>query len=1135
MVHSDFVHLHVHTQYSLLDGACLLERLVDKAVECKMPAIAITDHGNIFGAIKFYTLCLKKGIKPIIGCEVYVAKKSRFDKEHKPGTDNNYHLILLAKDNQGYANLIRLVSLANLEGFYYKPRVDKEILSAYSKGLIASSACLKGEIPASILKNDLKQAYKLSDDYLNIFGKGNFYLEIMENGLSEQKKVNQCLLKISQDLNIPLVATNDIHYLEKNEAFAHEALLAIQTQTTLSDPNRFRFSSDTFYFRTPQEMKEVFKDIPQALKSTLEITQKCNLTLDFSKMHLPNFPLPLGEIDEDHLKILCYKNLKSRYPEEGLKVKERLEYELGVISKTEFSSYFLIVWDLIKFAKENHIPVGPGRGSAAGSIVSYILGITDVDPLNFELLFERFLNPKRISMPDIDIDFCYERRSEVIDYVAKKYGSGNVAQIITFGTMLARAVIRDVGRVMGISYSEVDKIAKMIPSAAGQQINLRKALSMSAELSGIYDSDSRIKRLIDVAMQLEGLSRHASTHAAGVVISDKPLIERVPLIRGSEGEVVTGFDMSSLEKTGLLKMDFLGLKTLTVIEETIKIIKRTQDKDIDISKISLTDQKTFFLLSKGYTVGVFQLESRGMRDILKKIKPTIFEDLIAVLALYRPGPLGSGMVDDFIQRKQGKKNITYIHSKLEPLLKKTYGIILYQEQIMQIVSQLAGFDMSRADLLRKAIGKKIPEIMDQQRSMFLKGCQKNQIPINIANQIFDLIDYFSGYGFNKSHSTAYALISYRTAYLKANYPVEFMAALLTSERNNTDKIVEYVAESGRMNIKVSPPDINSSFTNFTVTDQKNIRFGLMAIKNVGKAALENIIRIRKGKEFKDIFDFCERIDLRVANKKVVESLIKSGAMDSFNLKRSQMVLMLDNLLNKSEKKSDPNQLTFFLTKKPSVPIPDVEEWPLLQILNFEKSLLGIYLTGHPLSSYSKIVNCLKRERIGNLSNLQTTGEVLICGVVEKVKNITTRRKGEQMAILKIEDETGSLEVFVFPRLFGEVFSFLQESAVIILKGKLELKDKTPKILASAVIPVEQIVDHIKKVDIAIFDKNTPLKELKNILSNNQGSTPVFFSLRDQKLGNLKIKTNSRFSISLNNNALEGLISLVGGKNLSLTL
>ncbi|MCF7908836.1 MAG: DNA polymerase III subunit alpha [Candidatus Omnitrophica bacterium] len=1134
MEHSDFVHLHVHTQYSLLDGACLLSRLVDKAVQLKLPALAMTDHGNIFGAIKFYSLCVKRGIKPIIGCEVYVAAGSRFDREYKPGVDTNHHLILLAKDEVGYANLIRLVSLAHLEGFYYKPRVDHELLAQHSKGLIASSACLKGEVPSYILSGDLKGAYKCADKYLNIFGKGNFYLEVMENGLDEQKKINSELVKISKELGIPLVATNDIHYLEKEEAFAHEALLAIQTQGMLSDPKRFKFNSDTFYFRTPAEMKDLFKEIPQAIKNTLEITQKCNLTMDFSKIHLPHFPLPETEVEEDYLKKICVQNLSERYPKVNKEVKDRLDYELGVIKKTGFASYFLIIWDLIKFAKENHIPVGPGRGSAAGSIVSYLLKITDIDPLAYQLLFERFLNPARISMPDIDIDFCYEKRAQVLEYVAKKYGKDCVAQIITFGTMLARAVVRDVGRVMGLNYSEVDRIAKMIPYTPGQNTTLKGALSLSPELQEAYDADARIKRLIDVAMQLEGLSRHASTHAAGVVISDRPLIERVPLIKGSDGETVTGFDMGSLEKTGLLKMDFLGLKTLTVIEETVKIIRRTKSKDVDIAKIPLNDKKTFSLLAKGDTVGVFQLESRGMRGILTKMIPTKFEDLIAVLALYRPGPLGSGMVDDFINRKQGKRQITYIHPALESILKTTYGIILYQEQIMQIVSKLAGFDMSRADLLRKAIGKKIPEIMDEQRHLFMEGCAKNKIPASIANQIFDLIDYFSGYGFNRSHSAAYAMISYRTAYLKANYPVEFMAALLTSERNNTDKIVEYVNESAQMKIKVLPPDINTSFANFTVTDDNNIRFGLLAIKNVGQVALESIIAMRKEAKFESIFDFCERVDSRVVNKKVNESLVKVGAMDSFGLKRAQMVALLDRLLEKGGKKRDASQLMLFEMPKDET-IPDVEEWPISQILNFEKSLLGIYLTGHPLRSYSDVINYVKRERISSLYERPMRQEVIVCGVIEKLRLITTRKKGQRMAILKIEDETGSIEVFVFPRLFEEAGMYLREKIVITLKGQVESKERVPKILASKIIPVDKLVDSIKQMNIFIEGNGLPLDKLKKVFTDNKGDVPILFSFKDPRFGGVKVKTANSFSITVNEQALKEVSSVVGSDNLSLVL
>ncbi|MBD3264244.1 MAG: DNA polymerase III subunit alpha [Candidatus Omnitrophica bacterium] len=1134
MKHADFTHLHVHTQYSLLDGACLLEKLVKKATQFKLPSLAITDHGNLFGAIRFYELCMKNGIKPIIGCEVYVAAKSRFDREGKTG-EGNYHLILLTKNNQGYRNLIKLVSFSYIEGFYYKPRVDKDLLAKYHEGLIASSACLKGEIPSLILSGKTKEAYKVADEYLNIFGKGNFYLELMENGMDEQRKVNLTLIKMSKELDIPLVATNDVHYLEDNESFAHEVLLAIQTQTTLSDPNRFRFNSDTFYFRSPQEMKNIFREVPQAIKNTLDITQKCNLIMDFSKIHLPHFPLPDGSTDDEFLANICYENLKVKYPSCGEAVKNRLKHELSIIKKTGFSSYFLIIWDLVKFAKENHIPVGPGRGSAAGSIVSYLLSITDVDPLEYDLLFERFLNPKRISMPDIDIDFCYEKRAEVLEYVSRRYGEDCVAQIITFGTMLARAVVRDVGRVMGFSYSEVDKIAKMIPYGVGHNINLKEALSVSPELSQVYNSDARTKRLIEVAMQLEGLSRHASTHAAGVVISDKPLTERIPLIRGSEGEPVTGFDMSSLEKTGLLKMDFLGLKTLTVIEETLKIIQRTNNKNIDIASIPLDDKKTFSLLSRGNTIGVFQLESRGMRDILTKINPAKFEDLIAVLALYRPGPLGSGMVDDFIKRKQGNKKVTYIHPKLAPILEKTYGIILYQEQIMQIVSQLAGFDIARADLLRKAIGKKIPEIMEKQKTLFIEGCKKNNISGSVAEQIFDLIDYFSGYGFNKSHSTAYALISYRTAYLKANYPVEFMAALLTSERNNTDKVVEYINEANRMKIKVLPPDINTSFTNFTVTPDGNIRFGLLAIKNVGKAALDNIIEHRKEGRFESIFDFCSRVDSRTVNKKVIESLIKSGSMDSFDLKRAQMMSILDSILGRSSRKKDTAQLTLFEPEGVEEKVPEIEEWPILQILNFEKALLGVYLTGHPLKSYSRVVDYLPRNKIFSFYENPRSKEVTICGVVESIKRITTRKRNERMAIVKVEDETGSVEAFIFPRLFEQVSDYLRDKSVLVVRGRVEAKEKVPKVLAQEVFPIDKVMEKVKGVNVFVEKNKFSLGNLKSILTSNRGRIPVIFSFRNSKMEGVKLKTADNLRIDLNEEVLEQIRGVVGAENLVLTL
>ncbi|MCM8824123.1 MAG: DNA polymerase III subunit alpha, partial [Candidatus Omnitrophica bacterium] len=1114
------------------DGACHLDRLIDKATQYKLPGLAITDHGNLFGAIKFYTQCISKGIKPIIGCEVYVAPESRFKKDYKQSEDSNYHLILLAKNEEGYRNLLKLTSFGYLEGFYYKPRIDKELLSLYNKGLIGLSACLNGEIATNILSDNIKGAYRCADDYLNIFGKGNFYLEIMDNGLEEQKVVNNCLLELSKDLDIPIVASNDVHYIDRIEAFAHEVLLCIQTQTTLDDPKRLKFGSDTFYFRSPWEMKDIFKDIPLALKNSLEIMQKCNLILDFSKVYLPRFPLPLGEKnDYEYLRKLCEENLRKRYPHPTKEVYERLNYELKMIEKVGFSSYFLIIWDLVEFAKKNRIPTGPGRGSVAGSIVSYILGITDIDPLRYRLLFERFINPERVSMPDIDLDFCYEKRGYILDYVIKKYGKDNVAQIITFGTMLARAVVRDVGRVMGLSYSEVDRIAKMIPSGVGHSINLNEALKVSPELNDAYNNDQTVKKLIDVAIQLEGLSRHSSTHAAGVVISDIPLIERIPLIKGSNDEIITGFEMDSLEKIGLLKMDFLGLKTLTVINSTLEIIKRTRNIDIDINSVSLDDHNTYDLLCKGETIGVFQLESRGMRELLKRIAPRKFEDLIAILALYRPGPLGSGMVEDYIERKQGKKPISYIHPKLESILRETYGIILYQEQTMQIASELAGFSLAQSDLLRKAIGKKIPEIMEEQKSLFIEGCKKNKIPVNIANVIFDLIDYFSGYGFNKSHSTAYALISYRTAYLKANFKVEFMAALLTSERNNTDKIVEYVNEARRMGIKVLPPDINESFAHFTVTNDGNIRFGLLAIKNVGESALENIITVRKQKKFESFFDFYERVDPKTVNRKVSESLIKSGAMDSFGIKRSQMMVLLDKLLDRNYKKVvDKQQLCFFNTSFKE-DIPDMEEWPIVQLLNFEKSLLGIYVSAHPLHLYDKLREYLPVKTISSICENKIIKESLVMGVISEIKLITTC-KNERMAFVKLEDESGSIEIVVFPKVYETVYPYLSETKVVLVKGVPQFKDTSINFIANDIFLAENVFSKVKGLEIKVNGK-IDLKRIKEIFLRNKGTVPIYFVLNNNK--GLKIKTSQDFQISINESLLKEIGDAIGEGNFLLTL
>ena len=1567
-----------------------------------MDSLAITDHGNMFGAIDFYLQTQKAGIKPIIGCEVYIAPGSRLDKASRGIDEASYHLILLARDETGYQNLIKLVSLGYLEGFYYRPRIDKEVLSQYQKGLIGLTACLKGEVPALLQQRRFNDALKAADDYVNILGKDNLYLEIQENLIPEQKIVNEGLIKIAKELNIPLIATNDVHYLSKEDAASHEVLLCIQTQTTLNDPNRLRFQTDEFYFKSPQEMKEIFKDIPQAVTNTLEVADRCNLELDFSKMHLPRYDPPEGKTKEEYLKELSELGLKEKFPEAPPAIKERLEHELKVIKDRGFVSYFLIVWDFIHYAKNQGIPVGPGRGSAAGSLVSYLLGITDINPLRYGLLFERFLNPERLGLPDIDIDFCYERRNEVIDYVTKKYGKGNVAQIITFGTMQARAVVRDVGRVMSLAYADVDRIAKMIPS--DPNLTLKDALESESEIKSLYKNDPQITKLIDTALSLEGLNRHASTHAAGVVIADKPLDNYTPLFETQDGQVTTGYSMTVLEKIGLLKVDFLGLRTLTVIDETQKIIEKTKGQNIDIDNIPLDDSNTYRLLTSGTTIGVFQVESSGMRDLLKKLEPQAFEDLIALLALYRPGPIGSGMLDDFMQRRHNRVPIKYNHPKLETILKETYGIIVYQEQIMQIVSELAGFSLAQADLLRRAIAKKIPEVMEQQRKNFILGCIKNDISASVSNRIFDLIEYFAGYGFNKcvvgsteiidadtgkpvlvkelfanigsvkstfscdnnlkivktkikdvvnngikpvyklktslgrgiiatsnhpvftfsgwknlgdlcigeriglsratpyegccsmepykiivlagilsegntchpsgvyyynndrlqvedfvkhvgkfsntvpriykrrgcfevyvgtgkdskfskgdnpwnkgfnkesysaavkliankkcglrlwieqlglgykkatekfipeeifclnesnlalflgrlwsgdgflfsknntipfyatsayklcrqlqdlllrfgvvsrlakktfnyryknirkpkigyvlylygyesinkfirqisphiigkdrqleqlssyyrqvpphleskdtlpssikelvkeekeklglawreidertgicmkefygrikpykkgfrrhtilqlahffeserllryvnsdivwdnvlsveymgreetfdleiedthnfiangiivhnSHSAAYALISYRTAYLKANFPVEFMCALLTSERDNTDKIVEYVNESNRTGIKVLPPDINESDALFKVVDNKTIRFGLLAVKNVGSGAVESIIQARGQGPFASLEDLCQRIDLRLVNRKVLESLIKCGALDLFGSPRAQMLVSLDTILeisSKTQKEKAKGQMSFFDAGFPQNGfkstlnnIPSVKEWPEPQLLAFEKEMLGFYVTGHPLARYAHELKRFTSSSTANLDQYDDGREIKIVGLIAKIKQTVTRVKQEKMAILKLEDLEGIVEVLVFPAAFQRAARYIQPNTVVLVKGRLNRREDTPKIIANDLFPMDEVYKLITSVNINLSGIRENLFEsLKELLIHYPGRIPIYLHLDTTAKSRVHLVVGEGLYVLPSDNLIQEIESLLGEDRVSLVM
>ncbi len=1141
----DFVHLHVHTKYSLLDSVCHIEPLVQTAKEFGMTALAMTDNGNLFGAIDFYNACTKVGIKPIIGAEVYVAPESRFERSTHGLPGASYPLVLLCKDDTGYRNLIELVSIGYLEGFYYRPRVDKEVLRKFSKGLICLSGGLRAEIPHLLNINQVEKAKQAAKEYEGIFGKYNYYIEIIHSGLREQERVNLELIKLARELELDLVAANDVHYLKKEFARPHEILTCILTQTTLEDPGRGRIQTDEFYFKSPKEMIDEFTDVPEAVANTVKIADLCDLKLDFSKTHVPQFVQPKGKTQASYLRELVEEGLKTRYGSKVETLRARIEHELSVIHKSGYTSYFLIVWDFVHFAKQRGIPVGPGRGSAAGSVVSYALGITDIDPLPYDLLFERFLNPDRVTMPDIDIDFCYERRDEVIQYVTEKYSKDNVAQIITFGTMMAKAVIRDVGRVMAMPYAEVDHIAKLIPQEL--EITIDSALEREDELKQLYKSNPQVKDLIDTSRVLEGLTRHASTHAAGVVISERPLKEHVPLFKTGDGQISTMYSMESLEKIGLLKMDFLGLRTLTVIDDTLKIIKRIQKKDVDWYSIPLNDTKTFDLLQKAQSMGIFQLESSGMRDILKKLKPDKFEDIIAILALYRPGPIGSGMVDEFIKRKHGAIPISYDHPLLESILKDTYGIIVFQEQIMKIVNVLAGFSLAGADSLRRAISKKKEDVMKEVREDFVSGCLTNKIDQRIADKIFNFITHFAGYGFNKSHSAAYAMISYRTAYLKANFPVEFMTALLSSEKDNQDKVVLYIDEAKRLGLKVLPPDVNESFPQFTVVSADAIRFGLSAVKNVGQTAIDAIIQGRiKRNRFKSFHDLIEHVDLRVVNKKVLESLIKCGAFDSTGVYRSRLFSMLETALSSAgelQKDRVAGQLSFFDTGegqgafKKNYEMPELPEWPESQLLLNEKEMLGFYVTGHPLTRYARMLKTYSSCSTSGLVKRRDGEEVTLGGLVNKLKFTVTKKNNEKMAIVTLEDQEGSIDALVFPRTFKDFGQYLTQDAILFMKGKLDKKEQDPKLLVSEITPISEAPKKLtRSIKISLTEdtrKDELLKGVQEVLQKYPGNIPVYlrFIGKDNRLAELLVDRG--LFVSPSEEFLDSLQSLVGENSINL--
>ncbi|MBN2645893.1 MAG: DNA polymerase III subunit alpha [Desulfuromonadaceae bacterium] len=1150
MEHAHFVHLHLHSQYSLLDGAIRIPDLIERVKECKMPAVAITDHGNMFGAVEFYTKATAAGIKPIIGCEVYVAPESRFDKKNARGSSEaSYHLVLLCKNQTGYRNLCHLVSSAYREGFYYKPRIDWELLRQYNDGLIAMSACLGGEIPTLINLGRLDEARQRAGEIAQVFDRERFYLELQENNIPEQSTANEGLISLSRELGLPLVATNDCHYLTREDAYAHEVLLCIQTGKTMDDDKRMRFANDGFYVRTPEEMAALFSHVPEALSNTVAIAQRCNLDFDFKTYHFPQYEKPADKSLDQVLEEMARQGLEERlkvirsqrldFDAECEQVyRDRLERELGTIKQMGFPGYFLIVADFINWAKDHDIPVGPGRGSAAGSLVAYAIRITDIDPIPYDLLFERFLNPERISMPDIDVDFCIYGREEVIHYVQQKYGVPNVAQIITFGTLGAKGVIKDVGRALNMPYNEVEKISKLVPAVLN--ITLKDAMKQEPRIQELAKADVRVKELLNIALRLEGLTRHASTHAAGVVVTPKPLTEYLPLYTDPKsGGQVTQFAMSYVEKIGLVKFDFLGLKTLTVLDNAVRLIRAKKDAAFDLALLPTDDEATYQLLSHGDTTGVFQLESSGMKELLIKLKPSCFEDIIAACALYRPGPLGSGMVDDFILRKHGKKEIVYDFPQLEPILKDTYGVIVYQEQVMLIAQVLANYSLGGADLLRRAMGKKKAEEMEKQKELFLAGAKENKLDLKKAEAVFDLMAMFAAYGFNKSHSAAYALVAYHTAYLKAHYPVEFMAALLTEDMENTDKVIKNIAEVRSMGIEVLPPDINASVRSFTVHD-KAMRFGLGAVKGVGSAALESIIQEREVKPYASLHEFCERVELTKVNKKVLEALIRCGAFDSLGGRRAQYMAVLEEAMDVGQRLQRERQMgqesLFGMDEMVSQDgtgygeLPDIEEWPDRERLLYEKEALGFYITGHPLARFGEEIKRFATCDTSGLSELADKSEVKVCGMVASMKELVTK-KGDRMAFVSLEDLAGAVEVVVFPEAFQAAMEHLQGDEPLMVTGTLDAGEESSKILATEISPLHEVKQRqTRKISIRLTTPgltDDQLQSLKHTMMRYSGPCVVELQMIVPNRSETRIRAAKELGVEASDEFVQAVEKLFG--------
>ena len=1130
---SDFVHLHVHTEYSLLDGAGRVEKLVERAKDLGMKSVAITDHGVMYGVVDFYKKAKSYGIKPIIGCEVYVAPRTM--KERDPKYDSSqYHLVLLAKNQIGYNNLIKLVSMGFTEGFYYKPRVDAEVLKQYSEGLVALSACLAGEVASKLLNGSYEKAKEAALRYRDIFGEENFYLEVQDHGIQEQVLVNQEIVRLSKETGIPLIASNDVHYVDRDDSRAHDILLCIQTGKTVEDSVRLKFSGEEFYLKSHDEMYELFKYIPEAIENTNKVADMCNMDFVFGQVHLPEFEVPEGFTSDSYLRYLCFEGLKEKYTEITEEVKERAEYELSVITKMGYADYYLIVWDYVKFAKDNGIMVGPGRGSGAGSLVAYCVGITNIDPLKYNLIFERFLNPERISMPDFDVDFCYERRQEVIDYVIRKYGKSRVAQIITFGTMAARGAIRDVGRALNIPYAQVDLIAKKIPFEIGMTIG--RALEVNPELKRLYDEDETIKQLIDMSKAVEGMPRHSSTHAAGVVISKKDVTEYVPL-QMNEDVVTTQYTMGTLEELGLLKMDFLGLRTLTVIRDTVDIIRAKGLEAPDIDNLNYDDLKVYKMISDGETYGVFQLESNGMTQFMKELKPSSLEDIIAGVSLYRPGPMDQ--IPRYIKNKNNPEEVKYLHPKLEDILQVTYGCVIYQEQVMQVFRELGGYSMGRSDLVRRAMSKKKADVMAKERVNFINGiveygkiivpgCVRNGINAEIATQIFDELAEFAKYGFNKSHAAAYAIIAYQTAWLKYYYPVEFTAALITSVMGSSGKVAEYIMHSKNLNIEILPPDIDESYIKFTVS-QKNIRFGLAAVKNVGINAIASIIRGREEKgSFKSLYDFLNKVDLSLINKRTVESLIKCGAFDSVGAKRSQMLAVYEKLMDgvqEQKKRNGEGQLSIFDTIETTETIeqniyPNIEEYPQNILLSMEKEMLGLYVSGHPLLEYKEILDRRtsittadlikhsdEEDEEKSIEDLSYDGQkVIMGGILASVKQKSTKNNA-MMAFAQLEDLYGTIEVIIFPKTYEENLRFIKPDSIVLIEGRVsQREDEETKIICGKITPLaEAEQQNPGKLYIKINSSVKPesLSQVSQILTRYKGQQAVYVVDEGKKIDGRK--------------------------------